>query len=232
MKTFRLRQRCPCGPFTTAFSSSLLLLSLFLPAPSFSQLTSSEGPTSTLSAPAQSTTTNPVSSTLSTLTTPKNLTSTSTTPSSTTTTTTTNPNSTPDDLPSNSIVNYYFLLIALSIIIILAVLWSIHRRKKKNSARSRNSGHNALERDLEGWMGTRRWGTGGWRGGGGPRGEEGLDERGEAPPPYVPPEPRPTHDGLVGVDERVDGGHSTAGLSIPLRTLSRDERKPPDYRET
>ena len=48
-----------------------------------------------------------------------------------------------------------------------------------------------------------------------PRREEGLDERGEAPPPYIPGEPAPVHD-LAG--EGHDG--------IALRDY---HGKPPDY---
>jgi len=229
------------------FSPALLLLSLILPAPSFSQLTSGEALSFTVSAPAQSTTTKPPSSTLATLTAPRTQSSSSTAASSTAAALTSSaspsagPGDTPDDLSSHSVVNYYFLLLALSIIIILAVLWSLHRRKKKNIARSRNSGHNALARDLEGWMGDRRWGQGGWGSGNGQRREEGLDERGEAPPPYMPEEPRPAHvrsrsrgnHDVQDVDnDRADGDNPAVGLSIPLHTLSRDERKPPDYEET
>lgn len=59
--------------------------------------------------------------------------------------------------------------------------------------------------------------------------EEGLNELGEAPPPYI----QDTH-----IEERrlPVGSSSTAelpaGPAIPLRTLSRDEQdrlKPPDY---
>jgi len=87
-------------------------------------------------------------------------------------------------------------------------------------------------------MGDRRWGQGGWGSGIGQRREEGLDERGEAPPPYMPEEPRPAHvrsrsrgnHDVQDVDnDRADGDNPAVGLSIPLHTLSRDERKPPDY---
>lgn len=48
--------------------------------------------------------------------------------------------------------------------------------------------------------------------------QEGLDERGEPPPPYVPKEP----EGAV-VRDGVERG-------IPLRDLG-GESKPPDYQE-
>lgn len=55
-----------------------------------------------------------------------------------------------------------------------------------------------------------------------PRAEEGLDERGEAPPPYMPAEPPPA---------RLDTGNNSNGYNapIPLRTMERDAGKPPDY---
>ena len=55
-----------------------------------------------------------------------------------------------------------------------------------------------------------------------PRAEEGLDERGEAPPPYMPGEPPPAH---------LEAGNSSSAYNapIPLRTMERDAGKPPDY---
>ena len=47
---------------------------------------------------------------------------------------------------------------------------------------------------------------------------EGLDERGEAPPPYVPQRPAETHLGNSNRDEEA---------AIPLQ----DMHKPPDYQE-
>ena len=54
-----------------------------------------------------------------------------------------------------------------------------------------------------------------------PRPEEGLDERGEAPPPYIPNEPEAAHTRRNG-DGNEDG--------IELGTVRREEGKPPDYR--
>ena len=94
----------------------------------------------------------------------------------------------------------------------------ISRRRKQKLAHQRSTGQNALARDLEGWAGARRWAGGRWRGGG--RDEiEGLDERGEAPPPYMPKVP----------ERAVIGNGGEHG--IPLRGLG-EQRKPPDYQET
>lgn len=83
-------------------------------------------------------------------------------------------------------------------------------------ALQRSTGQTALARDLEGWPGSRtragaRWGTTA------SEREEGLNERGEAPPPYAHKMP----------EEVVlrEGGER----GVPLRELG--ERKPPDYEE-
>lgn len=89
-----------------------------------------------------------------------------------------------------------------------------------------SSRQNALNQDLNGWAGSRRWIGGAWRGGIGRREdrneerEEGLNELGEAPPPY---KGRPSTD------------TAQPGLTVPLRALDREGRavvKPPDYHET
>lgn len=81
------------------------------------------------------------------------------------------------------------------------------RRRRQRQAHNRSSGQSALARDLETWPGPRR------RAG---REEEGLDERGEAPPPYVPKE----------LEAAV-----IRGEAVELGRGGRQERKPPDYRE-
>ena len=63
-----------------------------------------------------------------------------------------------------------------------------------------------------------------------PKPEEGLDERGEAPPPYMPKFPPPA--------AHPDGGrgglyNSNGGTDIPLQDLSRHgDGKPPEYSVT
>lgn len=164
------------------------------------------------------------------------------------------------DLPSSSIVNYYFLLLALLVIVLGALLWTYHRRRKRKIARSRDGGRDALRQDLEGWnagtgtaigtsTGPRRWmpaGVGvGWRGmmglGGsgaaGPRrAAEGLDERGEAPPPYeasrAPAGRGGGGEGLGG--GRTGGSEGEENRAIPLQTITipatGQDGKPPEYR--
>lgn len=125
---------------------------------------------------------------------------------------------------NTGILNYYFFLLAIFIIVIAVAYCILIRWRRRKIARSRSSGQNALAQDLEGWSGSRRWGQNRWRSGGvhEPRAEDGLDERGEAPPPYMPGEPPPVH---------LDAGNTSNGYNapIPLRTMERDAGKPPDY---
>lgn len=135
----------------------------------------------------------------------------------------------------DNLLNFYFIFIGLFVILLVVGIWFIHRRKKQRKARLRNSGQNALARDLNGWSQPRRWmqGVAPWRMDG-PLTvrEEGLNELGEAPPPYI-------KDTQIRERRLSVGSASAAELhtepAIPLRTLSRDERdrlKPPDYEES
>jgi hypothetical protein len=113
--------------------------------------------------------------------------------------------------------NYYFLLLAVFAFFVAALLWYLHRRRAKKRALVRRSGQHALARDIEGWAGTRRFMHGRYRPSNAVlvRQNEGLNEHGEAPPPYQP---------------KVDG--PTVDVTIPLQTLSRDENErshPPQY---
>ncbi|MCJ1259258.1 hypothetical protein MMC24_007094 [Lignoscripta atroalba] len=130
----------------------------------------------------------------------------------------------PDQPQNNGIVNYYFLLLGVFIVVLIAAYWTLVRRRRRKIARSRNGRQSALARDVEGWPGGRRWAQGRWRTAvaADPTPEEGLDERGEAPPPYVPGQPEAAHpvDGRPGND---------AGQSIPLQDMSASGGKPPDY---
>lgn len=131
------------------------------------------------------------------------------------------------------IINFYFLFIAVFVVILFGLHWFYRRRKKRKIAIARTRGHNEIARDVEGLMGNRRWRYGGRRAFvSDVHREEGLDERGEAPPPYMPDEPPPTlARGDVGLDNGVDVDAAAAGSSIPLRRLSANARKPPDYVE-
>jgi hypothetical protein len=115
--------------------------------------------------------------------------------------------------------NYYFVFLAIGAVIVAVSLCWCHRRKEARKQQLRRGGHEALERDIEGWAGTRRFMHG--RYGQTPilarsRAQEGLNENGEAPPPY-----EPKSDAAV-----------VAEPAVPLRTLSRNEidrTGPPGY---
>ncbi|KAL8713779.1 MAG: hypothetical protein Q9220_002306 [cf. Caloplaca sp. 1 TL-2023] len=132
---------------------------------------------------------------------------------------------------NNGILNYYFLLLALLVILIGLGYLIFARRQRLKVAQARTNGQRALARDLERWGGGGPWGPGRLRM---PRSSprqssqqqqrisrrvEGLDERGEAPPPYLPKEPEPAY---------TNGGQ---GNEIPLQDMGRMDHKPPDYDE-
>ena len=109
----------------------------------------------------------------------------------------------------SNISNYYFIIIGVAIIVVLVATWIIVRRRQRRS----NTGLDGNARDSRRWpMPMPRWRATRVE----PRLEEGLDERGEAPPPYIPGEQDPPPPGFE---------IAAAGGSIPLQSLG----KPPDY---
>lgn len=104
---------------------------------------------------------------------------------------------------SPSFANYYFVLIGLLLVFVILGYFTLRRARKRARAR-----RIAAASGVPIHTGTS--GRGWWRNGAvtEPRREEGLDERGEAPPPYV------TGD-LAGPSRQVE-----------LRDLG---TKPPDY---
>ena len=119
-----------------------------------------------------------------------------------------------DDNGRTGIVNYYFLLLAVFVVVIILIclLWSRSRRKRR--AQHQDLRQDALHRDVNRlgghwWMHVRRDNR-----------EEGLNERGEAPPPYIPNEPVPVF--------RPDAPERQSP-AVPLQNLSTNQQKPPDY---
>ncbi|KAF2417412.1 hypothetical protein EJ08DRAFT_654542 [Tothia fuscella] len=106
---------------------------------------------------------------------------------------------------SSGLLNYYFVFLALFILLLFIGAYFVHRRKRAMKARYNQNGQNALARDLDGWQGTRRWIHGNWRPDTARNRAEGLNELGEAPPPYKP--------GNTAGEEHVP--------QLPLATLSR-----------
>ena len=119
--------------------------------------------------------------------------------------------------PDRDVLNYYFLLLVVFVIVIALVYWSVARRRHKRLSSSRNGQQSALARDLETWPRARRVAVGLRLAADQRRTEDGLNERGEAPPPYLK-EPEPVHHG------RGDEG-------VELHEIERREGKPPDYEE-
>lgn len=111
---------------------------------------------------------------------------------------------------NSGIVNYYFLLLAIFVFVIIILYLSWTRNRRKRIQRYQDNREHALHRDLDRWGDDHR-GWYGYRRGflRLSRREEGLDERGEAPPPYMPDQPPPA--------------------VLPLDSLSPDHRKPPKY---
>jgi hypothetical protein len=138
-------------------------------------------------------------------------------------------NSDDTDDQRTGLLNFYFVFLALFILLLVIGVYFIHKRKRARKMAFRNSGQNALARDLDGWTSSRRWMHGHRREESRvPRREEGLNEYGEAPPPYI-------HPAKAAEEHRMDVGGSQ--IQIPLRTLSVHEYerpatgKPPGYRE-
>lgn len=123
------------------------------------------------------------------------------------------------------LVNYYFVFLALILGIAGLVAFMVWRRKKLMvMAFQHGGGGGALERDVTVWNYThprRRYWQGGWRTVETTR-EEGLNEHGEAPPPYIPK-----------IQGSQHGMQAAYGPAVPLQSLSREQvgLKPPDYTE-
>jgi len=126
---------------------------------------------------------------------------------------------------SNGLANYYFVFIAL--ILCIGGLSGFFVARKRRRAMAANGGvRGTLATDateLQQSRYRRLYRQGRWRSAEVSR-EEGLNEDGEAPPPYMP---KPQ-------DEAVGQGASREGApALPPQTLSREDAglKPPDYSE-
>ncbi|WPH01215.1 Hypothetical protein R9X50_00405100 [Acrodontium crateriforme] len=114
--------------------------------------------------------------------------------------------------------NYFFVILAFAICVVGCGFFLYWRRRRIALASMQGGRQHALAEDLNAWdpRGRRRYWHGRMRSAEASR-EEGLNEEGEAPPPYVPK----NADGTTGIGEPA----------VPLQTLSRDGvgLKPPDY---
>jgi hypothetical protein len=199
--------------FDMLFLNSLLSLFAFI-TPSYAQATT-DSPTSlpessTTPPPAPSTSLPTLSTLLTTSTfTPK--------PPPLPVYPTATPTSTPGAYPHDTIVfNYYFLFLAALALLVIGLVWYFHVQRARRKHEQRVSGQHALARDLEGWAGGRRFMAGryGRDQAAGRAREEGLDENGDAPPPYQ-------------LKNEVNVG--TGEVAVPLRAVVRDEGRPPGY---
>jgi hypothetical protein len=123
----------------------------------------------------------------------------------------------------------------VGVVLFGALILAISRRKKRKAAQLRSHGQRALARDVEGFRA--RLGRG-WPGAGNASvntidgRDEGLDERGEAPPPYVPgsrpPSLRSRHEARPS-----PGSENTPGGELELRNMNdiRAPKEPPGYHE-
>ena len=120
----------------------------------------------------------------------------------------------------NRVFNYYFLFLALLAGVLAAFLWWIHRHRRREQEQLRLRGQHALAQDVERWANERRNRL--------PI-VEGLNESGEAPPPY-----KPKVD-LGTTVTTLDGSSGPAvDVTIPPRALSHDgmqHTRLPDYIE-
>lgn len=132
-----------------------------------------------------------------------------------------------DDESGGGMINYYFVfLIFIFCIIAIVVFMSFRRRRRQRLYMLQNPHHQhhvGARGQAGGWATWERmqrpyWQER-WHGAQASR-EEGLNEHGEAPPPYVPK--RQSQEGQQG-----------SGPTVPMQTLSRDNaglnNKPPDY---
>ncbi|KAI4654193.1 uncharacterized protein J4E78_007238 [Alternaria triticimaculans] len=124
----------------------------------------------------------------------------------------------PEERQNASFYKYFYLLLGMLAGLILVAIWLIRRRKVRHLTIRRQNGQQAPAGGVEAWPGTRRFLHGRCRATDSVllRPTEGLDEHGEAPPPYQP---------------KSEVNSTT--IAIPLRVLSADgsERSlPPQYK--
>lgn len=121
----------------------------------------------------------------------------------------------------NRVFNYYFLFLALIAGVLAVLLWLLHRQRRHGQQRRRLRGQNTMARDAEQWALNRRNQL---------HNVEGLNETGEAPPPYKPKEEDIVTQHLLNRNPEL-----ATGVTVPPRALPRNESgyaQPPAYIET
>jgi len=218
MACWASKRTCRCGRSRLSVSVTLLLLSIVLPQSSFAQLTNPPSSPTSATVPTTLSTITTSSSPLSSTASPTQLTS----PAGTTTTGKTG------GTLSTHLFNYYFIIIAALAAVFVLGIFYFGRRRKQKVALLRSSGHRALARDVEGW----RIRIGPRNGIGGSTvtierasREDGLNERGEAPPPYNPGDKPPSIRAAHGDTVEPGVGNSEAD-AVELMSVG-----PPKYDE-
>jgi hypothetical protein len=136
------------------------------------------------------------------------------------------------------LVNYYFVFLALVLCVAGLAAFLVWRRKKRLTQMMTLQPEQDVSSSSAWGPDThprRRyyWQQGRWRSTDVSAAEEGLDEHGEAPPPYMP---KACEDSPSGVSGGGGGGARPAthdDLEVPMQALSREQAglKPPDYVE-
>lgn len=131
---------------------------------------------------------------------------------------------------SSHIYQYYFVIVAVFVVIVFFLLLYITRRRKRKAELLRNNGQSALARDVQTFadfrtrFGPRRRGSGlmgmtmGTTGVHRER-QEGLDERGEAPPAYEADDKPPSLRSVDGISMMIsneDHGNASGTSSTPV----------------
>ena len=206
----RSRRPCRCAQSSLPSSTTLLFLSIVLPASSFAQLSNpGDPPKSTASNsppnPAKSNSPRPETSTSS--------------------------SSSNNGLPGH--VYYYFLIVGCVAVLFCACILYAGHQKRQKAALLQSHGQTALARDVEGFrsrFGIRRIGVNGNGIHGVGERELGLNERGEAPPPYVPRSKPPSIRSTDGREANTSHG-SSIGEEVELGRISTGMSRPPVYHE-
>ncbi|KAG4435246.1 hypothetical protein IFR05_009279 [Cadophora sp. M221] len=140
--------------------------------------------------------------------------------------------------------NYYFVIVAIVVVLFVVAMLYIGKRKKQKAQILRSHSQRALAQDVEGLRNRFGMGRGAMRRAhaGGGAGEvqridertEGLNERGEAPPPYNPGSKPPSirsDDGVAVREVDVSRPGTRDGQMVELNTIEPQRQDPPGYHE-
>ncbi|EMD97859.1 hypothetical protein COCC4DRAFT_33233 [Bipolaris maydis ATCC 48331] len=129
-----------------------------------------------------------------------------------------------DETPHEiSAFKYYFLLIGVLVVMIAFLLWYLHRRTKHKTEFCEQDSEQPPARDIQTWSQPRRFMYGIYEASNSflSRQSEGLDQNGDAPPPYQPKSRAPTID--------VEIPLPTLSRSLSQRSQRSQRSQPPQY---